>query len=471
MSKTDVTYIISHGFAARMVMQTDLLGKLVEKGLKVGIIVPDAKDQLIVNYCNEKKISLYEFNSKSEFLSNYYTSSRKYFLEDIDKNTALLEKHIWDTKYNPTKNPLGFIRPRLLYLIYKLNKKFPNIRNWYKSRERKHLISKEAKTLIETIDTNVLIATYPVNFSEAMLLYAGNEKNSCKTIIHLLSWDNISCKGHFPELADEYIAWGPIMRSEFIEYYNISPEKIHDCGVPHFDLHKESKLNPNFELHLEKLGLNPKGEYLFFAMSSPRFAPHEIDIVEWLANQVTQGVFGDGMQLIVRPHPQNIQGSMADTSWIPRLHALQTDVVKVDFPDILMDSGMSLSMQKNDMIRLSQLLTGARLCLNSGSTVSIDALVCGIPVVLTSFDAFYELEYWKSARRLIDFNHLKKMVMTDGVSVAHNFESLTLEIKSYLIDKNRNLEKREQLLRLECSNENMNATERVVDLLYQKCIN
>lgn len=468
MSRIDIAYIVSHGFAARMVMQTNLLGRLVDKGLNVALIVPDETDQNLLDYCKTAKVTLFEFNQKNDFWSHQHAESRKYFLEDLDQNPALLEKHIWATKYNPSKNAIGQLRPRILYMVYRMVKYIPSIRTWYKRREKKHLESSDAEALLNKINPKIIISTYPVNFTEAMLLRAGNNRKDTKTMIHLLSWDNISCKGFFPELAQDYIAWGQIMKDEFIEYYKIPQNKIHICGVPHFDLHTESLKNPDSQ-HLVKLGLDAQKPYLFFAMSSPRFAPCEIDIVEWLSIVISKDVFGDDLQMVVRPHPQNVQGSMADISWIPRLKALQTSRVRVDFPELSMESKMSFSMQAHDMIKFSQLLAGSLLCLNSGSTVSIDALVCQKPGILTSFDGKDKLEFWKSARRLISYTHLKKMVETKGVTAVSNYEELTSEIQAFLRDKNRNITEREMLLKMQCTNEETSATENVVKLLSNAC--
>ena len=40
----DIVYIVSHGFASRMVTQTNLLGKLVQAGKSVALISPDKED-------------------------------------------------------------------------------------------------------------------------------------------------------------------------------------------------------------------------------------------------------------------------------------------------------------------------------------------------------------------------------------------------------------------------------------------
>ncbi|MEM9918095.1 MAG: hypothetical protein AAF990_08365 [Bacteroidota bacterium] len=448
--KTDIAYIVSHGFAARMIIQTNLLGLLVADGKKkVALIAPDEEDDNLRTYCEKHGVDLYEFNPASNFWTSQYMEARKYFLEDIRKNPALWEKHIYATRFTKGRNPWRHIRPRLLMFFHNLRKWWPGLKDLYKRREEKQLESPEAAQLLEKIDPSVFISTYPVNLSEAMMLKAANEQG-IKTVIHLLSWDNISCKGHFPALADEYIAWGPIMERELMEYYQIPKEKIHAQGVPHFDLHVRSRQAPNPAPYLKELGLDPSRPYLFFGMSSPRFAPKEIDIVEWLAKSVKEDVFGKDIQLIIRPHPQNVQGSMADQSWLPRLKALHSGRVRVDFPD-LVKSKMPWSIRQKDMERLSQLLVGASISYNSGSTLSIDALMCGVPVVLTSFDGDAELSYWASARRLIDYTHLKKLIAIGGVSVVSSYEELTAVSQKYLEQPSFNMANRQKTIEEQCT--------------------
>ena len=135
--KTDIAYIISHGFAARMVMQTNLLGLLVKEGKKVALIAPDREDENLKIYCNENGVDLYEFNPKSSFWTSQYHDARKYFLENIKANPALWEKHIYATRYNKSKKPWPHIKPRLLILCYYLRNWFPGLKKWYKKKRRK----------------------------------------------------------------------------------------------------------------------------------------------------------------------------------------------------------------------------------------------------------------------------------------------------------------------------------------------
>ena len=457
---TDICYVISHGFAARMVMQTNLLGQLVEEGKSVTIIVPDKNDATLKAYCEKRGVAMVEYNETKGFWNANYLFKRKYYLEDIRNNPALWEKHMFSAFFTPSLHPFRFIRPHFYYLIYLLIKLFPVIRKRFQKNEKKYLESVSAREILEKINPKVFVSTYPVTFLEALLLYQANQREETKTCIHLLSWDNITCKGAFPALADYYIAWGDVMAGEFKEYYQIPDDKIMKCGVPHFDLHVQVKNNPNYEVYLDQLGLNPKQEYLFVAMSAPRFTPREIDVVEQLAKWVEEGKYGN-TQLVIRPHPQNMQGNLSDKSWLPRLKELNKYAkVAVDFPE-LENSKMSYSMKSSDMERLSQLLTGARVVVNSGSTVTIDALMHQKPVVIISFDANDKLPYWRSSRRLINYTHLKKLVSFNGVSVVKSFLELDREIEQNLTDPNYKKAERRHTLEKECEVIDGTATEAV----------
>ena len=115
---------------------------------------------------------------------------------------------------------------------------------------------------------------------------------------------------------DYYLSWGPVMSEELAKCTACDSDRIFECGVPHFDEHKRLVDISYRSTVLRQLGLDPDRPYLLFGMSAPIFAPREIDIVEWLAEQVNGGRFGGDLQLIIRPHPQNVAGDMADPSWL-----------------------------------------------------------------------------------------------------------------------------------------------------------
>ncbi len=223
------------------------------------------------------------------------------------------------------------------------------------------------------------------------------------------------------------------MRKEIQEYYGISSDRISVCGAPHFDAHVMAPSGDLVGATLGSLGLEAKKPYLFFGMSSPYFAPHEIDIVEWLADAVRKDLFGSSLQLLVRLHPQNVSGNMADLSWLSRLETLEGGRVGIDYPT-LEKSQLRWNMAAEDLPKLAALLRGCSVSLNSGSTLSLDAITHDKPVILTSFDADYEVPWWKSVRRGPEYPHMVKLIALGGVRVTQSYQDLQAAIEAYLAD-------------------------------------
>ncbi|MEL6394159.1 MAG: hypothetical protein AAFR97_15555, partial [Bacteroidota bacterium] len=341
---------------------------------------------------------------------------------------------------------------------------FPSIRARFLAKEARYLRSEEADALLKELRPSLLVATYPVSILEAKMLFSA-KKRHIPTLLHLLSWDNITAKGRFPVITDYFIAWGDIMKEELQEYYQVSDQVIDTCGVAHFDQHIRIRDQERDHRAIEHLGLDPQLPYLFFAMSSPRFVPREIDIVEWLAQAVQKNQFSRELQLVVRPHPQNIQTHMAKSSWLKRLDRLSGNRVAVDYPRLHAESNIRWSMQQEDMDHLARLITGCAMCLNSGSTVSIDALMHHKPVIITSFDGDKRLPYWNSARRFIAYTHLDKFIKEGGGSPVFSYQDLVHTINRYLEDPHHDADRRRQALARECYKEDGQATKRICDSL------
>jgi len=158
-----------------------------------------------------------------------------------------------------------------------------------------------------------------------------------------------------------------------------------------------------------------------------------------------------------------MMGDMADESWLPRLRALeQLDNVGLFPPKMNTDSRLLYSIARDDLSEFSQLLAGAAVVLNSGSTVSIDAMMCGRPVILTSFDAEEQLSYWNSARRLIDYTHLAKFVAHGGVRVTKSYADLAEAVSAYLADPDLDAAARATTVEKYCLAADGGATDRAV---------
>ena len=443
-NKLNFCFVISQGFSFRMLTQTDLLAKLSKEN-KIGIIVKDSNDNIVRKYCEKNKITLIQLNINSRLIGNYL-QLRKYLLEDIRSNIALKEKHFYKISNSSFYLKLFY---RILYFI---NIILPNnilFKRFVNAFERYFFTNIDLNKKLSNYKIDNIVSTYPVDPLEACVLnYA--KINNINSITQLLSWDNILCKGYFPSVSKYYFVWGNVMKQELIDYYNIPKKKIKKVGVPHFDIHLDKDLDINF---LQNFGIRNSSKCIFYGMSSPRFNNNEIDIVEYLAYSLKSGKYGKDTQLIIRPHPQIIQKNtgLENRKWLKRLKKIKNDDVLINFP-ILSNSGVLWNSENSEMINLTNLLKRSSVSINTGSTLIIDSFMCRTPVILSAFDIVKNNFFWSSAKRLLSYPHLKKIIKYDSIFCANSLESLDNYILMFLKNKNNNKSSIENTLNDYCEN-------------------
>lgn len=454
-----VCYLISHGFAARMLLHSSLVEELNRCNIEVVVLSEESSGSAFGRDASNSSLKFVKADFvTSPYRHNQVAEMRRYFRGAIENNAALWARHL--SFINSTKMRVR-VRARVMLLINRIARRNRLFVDVFASVDSRLHRSRKLRSQLKAMGVDAVVSTYPVSsFETSCILEA--QKIGIETIGHILSWDNICSKGHFPAVPKRFIAWGPIMKQELMQEYGIPEEDISECGVPHFDQHHTLCDSNVRDRELCGIGLNPMKPYLFFGMSAPFFAPHEIDIVEWLAQQVENNEFGTDMQLVVRPHPQNVSGNMADPRWLPRLNALRSARVGLNIPRIC-DSKLAWNMDQEDLAVIVNILNGCAICLNSGSTLSIDALHHGKPVVLTMFDGEYSLPWWGSARRLREFPHYEKLLRTKALRVANDFEGLKELVLLYLKNPDMDSSFRDEALRLECGDRSRNASKRVAE--------
>lgn len=449
-------YILSFGFPARMVLHTGLVPELRRRGMAVSAICPGADEPELKALAQRLSVTLHG-PPEIQRLGREYLAARRYLFEDVRRNPALLARHLRDLERpalgpRPLKCRLSSAARRFqrrgLYLLNRVMCRSLSLAALAAAGERLFLRSAGLRELLLHIRPDVLVSTYPINALEATAMSEAR-RLGITTVTQLLSWDNITSKGRFPVVADYYLSWGPIMTQELREYYAVGPERIFETGVAHFDA--QSKL-ADVALRrklLCEMGLDPAHPYLLFGMSSPFFAPHEIDIVEELARWVNGDDLGRDLNLVVRPHPQNVQGSLADPSWLPRLRALQCPRVGLFWPK-LADSKLAWALERDDLPALASIIAGCAVNLNSYSTFAIDGLVHNKPVVLTLFDAGFDLPWHRSGRRGAEFLHIRSLIEKGGLSIAFSAKELRDILKYLLANPEADSAARRAALLAEC---------------------
>ncbi len=440
-----VLYLVSHGHTARGLIQTGLFEKLHTRGNELTVLSKDSDDRL-EKTLGEKGISTIQYKPPASRFQIQKEVFRAYVNQDIRRNPALYEKYKRKSS-RPSKWKRRVFN-KVFFTLANTIRRVPVLKKAYSNWERKSYTDEVAISLLEELMPDLIVSTRPSDPMESHMVGAA-KKIGIKVLYYILSWDNITSKGFFPFSADAYVSWGPVMSKELEEYYGVPKEKVTEAGVSHFDLHYVTNRDQENEKILLKFGLNPDKPFIFFTMSAAYFNPSEMEIIEKLKEQLENDRFGKDMQLVVRPHMQNLKGQTADTSWIPRLERLPSNRVGLDLPN-MSDSQLTWSSDQNDMKDYSRLLASCSLCLNTGSTIAIEACLLDKPVIITSFDLDPHEKWFKSATRLNEYLHLKTFYSFGGVELAESFGHLLDLINENISKPEKNRIQRERATKEEC---------------------
>ncbi|MEL7161663.1 MAG: hypothetical protein AAFN92_12965, partial [Bacteroidota bacterium] len=182
-TKGHYCFLISNGFSARMIGQTALLAELARAGCRLTLLVPDARDGSLVTVGQETGAKLVEYHVRDTTWLRGWFQLRKFVLNDIEANPALLEKYRV-RRLDPNRFVLKKVVDRLEFAAYRIAKTLPLLRSGFRWLERLLLRDIRAETQLRDLAPDYLVCTYPVMNPEPEYLLAARAVG-IPSILHL----------------------------------------------------------------------------------------------------------------------------------------------------------------------------------------------------------------------------------------------------------------------------------------------
>jgi hypothetical protein len=219
------------------------------------------------------------------------------------------------------------------------------------------------------------------------------------------SWDNFTTKGFFPFPVARTIVWNRQMAKELIEIFEVAPEKIVLAGYPRLKLLRNSGTIDGPESYLRQLGLGQYRRFILHTASyaeltrtRPDQAPEEYRLIREVGAALLATLPPDTC-ILVRLHPYSRQEDEQIFAGLDRLH--------VHVPG-RQDSYVERVMSEADEIHLSAQLKYSECVISMASTITIDALSLGRPIINLRFDP--EGSSSGVIRRFYEFNHFRDLL-------------------------------------------------------------
>lgn len=342
---------------------------------------------------------------------------------------------------------LSFIIRDPVSLLYQLNKAQLF---FFRDRTACHYFDKYKPNLV----------FYTTLYARNICLEIEAQKRGVKTISFIHSWDNPTSKGVFPVVPDKIVVWNEILKQEIIRHHEYPERDIFISGVPQFDIYIKKHLFRAKNNFFKKWRLDLNKKLINYSTPMHGQAPFSPDIVDILCKAIKNNYFSFPCQLMVRLHPRDFKERYKDFNG-------KNDIV-IQMPGKEADVKDRWNPTEEDMLTLAETMHYSDVIINVASTIGIDAIVFDTPVVSVGFDGYQEQLYLASCKRFYDYDHMKKLIRTNGVKVAYSRDELLKYTDIYLKNPNVDAEGREKIRKEQCWKLDGRAGERIAEFILQQ---
>lgn len=276
------------------------------------------------------------------------------------------------------------------------------------------------------------------------------QKRKIPVVGMVRSWDNLTSKGLLCLIPDRLVVQNEIAKREAIELHGIPAARIEVVGIPHYDAYVEKTPHSRAEF-LRTMGVDPAKKFVLFVPVGDRYIPrNDIDrtILEILDANLDPSV-----QILVRFPPADTVDGL---DGLPNRGRIFFDRPRSTFKAI-----KKTELGKEADMHLIDTLASCDAVVTGPSTIAVDAVFFGKPVVLANLDGHVKRPYAESISRLFDYNHWDAVRKSGGVREAHTPEELIAYTNEYLLNPERDAEERKLMAREQCGFLDGNSTERL----------
>lgn len=419
------------------------LGVFARNLLRSGVI-----DYLLHN--EEIRIVLLTPAYKSrEFIKEFSRDGRVFFerLFPVDSHLGLPEKVLWKLC-----NVFGLrfeVKPLFLQLMHMIDR-------YYIATSKKMYTE-----VFRKYQPDLVITASPGNTSPLDVPVVREAKSlNIPTICLIHSWDNIvGLKGIMPTRPDWLGVWSQLQKEEAekINYYE--PSRVKVVGPPHFDIYQKKETFQTKETFFNKMGLDSNKRLITVVVATTTSSENTY-VIDIIIEAIKNHRFSVPVQLLVRLHPR----VHPDKNKKDYANYVDNPLVTIDYP-YSYDKDLKWNPNREEMIHLANTLKHSDVVVNIASTVTIEAAILDIPVVILGFSSSEPEEF---RRKIIEGHwklHYRYILERDCVYVANNPEDLILGINNYLLDPSIHRQGRQKMAKDLCYRLDGKAAERISQLI------
>ena len=243
------------------------------------------------------------------------------------------------------------------------------------------------------------------------------------TATFIFSWDNLTSQGRIFLPYDHYLVWSDKLKRQLLEMYeSVEPSNVHVTGTPQFDFHLRPEFYSSREEFCQRFRIDPNRPIVLYTSGMSNHMPGEPEIVEEIADMLSEYSPESRPQLVVRVYPKDTTG---------RFDELRERRSDIRFLDVAWDPDW-LTPGARDSADLVNTLRHCDLGINIASTISLELCMFDKPVINVGYNPVSVEESNVNFSEYYDFDHYVPVAASGAIEIAWNREQMRLLIANAL---------------------------------------
>lgn len=285
----------------------------------------------------------------------------------------------------------------------------------------------------------------PTMLPRDMAMLREAKRCGIRTLGMTLSWDNLYNKTMLRVHPDALLVQTASMREQANSRGDYPATRITVTGVPQYDDDfRRARVRPREEF-LRQIGADPAKKLILYAFSGKAGLHIDFEITEILASVVSSKQIREPVEVLLRPYPRYDFPQEKLARW------------KARYGFLAESSAAHVGSGKEDwefdeaaLQMLANSLAHADVVITMFSTFFIEAAIFDRPLIGIAYDGSLAADYWNSAARFFDWDHLAVLKPMRGIRLVRSTEELARAINAYLADPALMREGRKKIVAEEC---------------------
>lgn len=441
---------ISRGSLIRNFFQSGIIADILSNGVRVVVLSPNYNDKGIFG----------QYKHDNLFFEPLHKSKKRIvesILTEFGKGAVYSKTIVARYKYkfaadNPPSQILYY--PRVV--LFSIVKNIPGIKSALKKLQLYFYPQKEHDYLLGKYQPDLVFVTDFMNHSDASIIKSAKRQN-IKVIGLPKSWDNLSKFLMRAEL-DRLLVWNDFAKDEAMTYQNIPEDKICVTGVPQHDYFVQENILTR-EDFCKNLGMDPEKQIIFFGGTGGACDDSEGDYVDLILEFLNKNNID--AQILIRPH----LAYPDDEKKFERFAENEKVFIYKSEQNLKLKDRWDIT--ENHQKYLYNSIYHSVVSVNVASTLTLDSLAVGKPVINIKFDT-RPRDMQDSVTRFYLTDYISKVASFEGTWISKSKEEFFEHLKRVLIEGQNELVNTDKMKEYFLYKNDQQAGKRIVDLIIKE---